>query len=91
MSAASTKPGVHRWKRGFHYAATGGVPQRSLWVALVVGTILNLINQGDALIAGRPLNLIKLALTYIVPYCVCSYGAVSFRLNAERSATLRQD
>ena len=91
MSEASAKASAHHWKRVFHCAATGGVPQRSLWVALVVGTILSLINQGDALIAGRPLNFVKLALTYIVPYCVCTYGAVSFRLNAERSATRRQD
>ncbi|MDB6105156.1 MAG: hypothetical protein JWO52_5155, partial [Gammaproteobacteria bacterium] len=26
-----------------------GVPKRSLLVAIVVGTVLNLINQGDAL------------------------------------------
>ena len=31
------------------FCVTGGVPRRSLLVALVVGTILNLINQGDAL------------------------------------------
>ena len=58
------------------------MPRRSLWVALVVGTVLNLINQGDALFGGGPVNLAKLALTYVVPYCVATYGAVSFRLRA---------
>jgi hypothetical protein len=53
-------------------------------VALVVGTILNLINQGDALLAGLPLNLAKALLTYAVPYCVATYGAVSYRLQSER-------
>jgi hypothetical protein len=57
-----------------------------LWVAVAVGTILNLINQGDALLAGQRLDFIKLALTYIVPYLVSTYGAVSFRLHAARSA-----
>ena len=54
-----------------------GVPRRSLFVALVVGVILNLINQGDALFAGGHLNFVKLALTFAVPYCVATYGAVS--------------
>lgn len=58
-----------------------GVPTRSLVVALVVGTILNLINQGDALFGDAHLNLAKLILTYAVPYFVATYGAVSYRLN----------
>lgn len=65
-----------------------GVPARSLIVAAVVGSILNLINQGDALFAGAPLNLVKLLLTYVVPYCVATYGAVSFRLAAEARAAV---
>jgi hypothetical protein len=68
----------------WRYAVTGGVPRRSLWVALVVGSILNLINQGDRLIAGQALDFDKLALTYLVPYFVSTYGAVSFRFNAGR-------
>lgn len=63
-----------------------GVPRRSLAVALVVGTILNLINQGDALIGAHPLNLLKLLLTYLVPYCVATYGAVSYQLAGGRRA-----
>ena len=61
-------------------AASGGVPSRSLYVAIVVGTILNIINQGDALVSGKPLDWLKIILTYAVPYCVCTYGAVSFQL-----------
>lgn len=70
------------WKLACYYAVSEGVPQRSFWVALVVGTILNLINQGDTLVSGRPLDVVKLVLTYIVPYFVATYGAVSFRLQA---------
>jgi hypothetical protein len=61
-----------------------GTPRRSLQVALVVGTLLNLINQGDALLHGRRVNFLKLALTFAVPYIVATYGAVSFRLHSER-------
>lgn len=58
-------------------AVSGGVPRRSLYVALVVGTLLNLINQGDALFGPAPVSWLKLALTYLVPYGVCTYGAVA--------------
>ena len=73
------------WKRVCRYAVSDGVPRRSLWVALIVGTILNLINQGDTLLSGQRLDFTKLALTYIVPYIVSTYGAVSFRLHAART------
>jgi hypothetical protein len=58
---------------------SGGVPRRSFVVALIVGTILNLINQGEALLAAHSLNVAKLLLTYLVAYCVATYGAVSFQ------------
>lgn len=59
-----------------------GVPRRSFVVAVIVGAILNLINQGDALLSGGPLNLTKIILTFVVPYCVATYDAVSYRLQA---------
>lgn len=72
--------------QAWRFAMTGGIPQRSLIVAVVVGTILNLINQGDALFTGMPLNWLKLWLTYIVPYCVSTYGAVSYRIASGEQA-----
>ena len=62
----------------------GGVPRRSLTVMVIVGSVLNLINQGDALVRGAPLDWFKLLLTYIVPYCVATYGAVSMQLSKGR-------
>ena len=62
---------------------SNGVPRRSLLVALIVGTILNLINQGDVLFGTAHLNITKLVLTFIVPYAVATYGAVSYRLRTE--------
>jgi len=49
--------------------------RRSIVVALVVGTVLNAINQGAELFAGEPLVVWKLALTYCVPFLVASYGS----------------
>jgi len=41
-------------------AVSDSVPRRSFLVALVVGAVLNLINQGDALLAGaRPLEPVE--------------------------------
>jgi hypothetical protein len=77
------------WKTACRYAVSDGVPRRSLWVALIVGTILNLINQGDLFLSGQRLDFTKLLLTYVVPYMVSTYGAVSFRLHAARTAATR--
>lgn len=61
-------------------AMSHGIPRRSFWTAVVVGTLLNAINQGDLFIAEGPVNWPKLILTYFVPYCVATYGAVAARL-----------
>ena len=53
------------------------VVMQSLLVALVVGLILNIINQGPEIIAGKPVNLMRLVLTFAVPFFVASYGAYS--------------
>lgn len=64
----------------FRLALSNGIPKHSFYALLVVGTILNLINQGDTLLAGGNLDLVKLGLTYIVPYGVATYGAISARV-----------
>lgn len=55
-------------------------------VALVVGTILNLINQGGRLLDGLPPSWFHVCLNYLVPYCVSSYSAArnQMRRDAER-------
>ena len=65
------------------------MPRRSFVVALKVGTILNLINQGDALFEGGHVNITKIILTYAVPYCVATYGAVSHRLSTNERLNSR--
>ena len=70
---------MHRIRRACHLALSDGIPVRSLWIA-AVGTVLNLINQGDALLGAASINWLKVILTYMVPYCVCTYGAVSFQM-----------
>lgn len=49
---------------------------RNAWrIALVVGTILNLINQGGEILVGNNIDWFHLILNYLVPYCVASYSA----------------
>jgi len=78
---------ISRWKLACLCAISDGVPARSLFVALIVGTVLNFINQGDAILSPGSINWYKVALTYCVPYVVCTYGAVSSQLNAARPVT----
>lgn len=66
-----------------HMAMARSVVVRSLKVSAVVGTILVVINQFDALVGGESLSWAKTLLTYMVPYCVATYAAV--RALQERS------
>ncbi len=45
-------------------------------LALVVGSLLVLINQGGAVFGGGELNWLKVVLTYLVPYGVSTYTSV---------------
>ncbi len=70
----------HALRSALRFAISDGVPRRSLRIALVVGSILNLINQGDVLFGSAQVNWWKVALTYTVPYLVSTYGVVAFRM-----------
>lgn len=52
--------------------------RRSAVIALIVGSVLLAINQGDALIAGRWDAALawKAPLTYAVPFIVATWGAL---------------
>ena len=49
--------------------------RRSVVIALVVGTLLNLINQPEVLQGDVPVIWWKVVMTYLVPFCVATYGA----------------
>jgi len=51
---------------------------RSLIIALIVGTILTAINQGNIIVEGHfpPALYWKIPLTYCVPFCVAMTGAM---------------
>jgi hypothetical protein len=44
-------------------------------VSLVVGVVLNAVNQGGPMLDGEPVIWSQLMLNFVVPYCVSSYSA----------------
>ena len=70
-----TKPGR---KCLVHAVLYPPVLRVSLLTALVVGTVLIAINQGNVIVDGRfPAELWwKIPLTYCVPFCVATFGAL---------------
>ena len=52
--------------------------RRSVRVALVVGTLLAIINHGERLLAIDldAVSLVKIGLTYFVPFAVATWSAV---------------
>ncbi len=53
------------------------IMKRSLAITVIAGSLLNLINQGEALWAEADVDWLTLVLTYAVPFCVSTFGAYS--------------
>ena len=53
----------------------GGTPLKAFLTACVVGTILTTINHGDNILLGDFPPLLKVLLTYCVPFCVTTWGS----------------
>ncbi|HEX2063625.1 MAG TPA: nitrate/nitrite transporter NrtS [Acidimicrobiales bacterium] len=53
--------------------------RRTLRIALLVGTILSLVNQGGVIAAGDAglVTWVRVFANYIVPFCVSSAGFLS--------------
>ncbi len=52
--------------------------KRAIIVAIIVGSILNLINSYDVFLYGNftGRNILRIVLTYITPFCVSLYSSV---------------
>jgi len=64
-------------RQALQRALSWQIAKRSLATMLIVGSILNLINQGDLLLRAGPINWWKIVITYCVPFCVATFGAYS--------------
>ena len=59
----------------FSIAFKDGTPKKAFFTACVVGTLLTTINHGDKILMGQYPPLIKVLLTYCVPFCVTTWGS----------------
>jgi len=86
---------LQHFKKYCEIAVTPAVVRRALKISLIVGTTLNLINQGEMLISLdiEHLHILKLLLTYAVPYGVTTYTAAALQLEFQigTQATLDVD
>ena len=57
-------------------AFSDGTPKKAFFTALVVGTVLTVINHGDVILSGNYPPAIKVLLTYCVPFCVTTWGSI---------------
>ena len=73
---------IKHFKLYCEIAISSSIVQRATKVSLIVGTALNLINQGDVLLGFdlTNLHLIKFFLTYLVPYSVTTYTATAMKI-----------
>ena len=64
---------------------TKPVMKRASWSALIVGTILILINHGDSILKGEVdlTGILQICLTAIVPYIVSTVSSVSTLMSME--------
>jgi hypothetical protein len=53
--------------------------RKTIKIALVVGTLLSLINQGSVVFGGRAtwVTWVRVGFNYLVPFCVSSIGYLS--------------
>ena len=61
-----------------------GTTKKALFSAMVVGSILTSINHGDMILSGEYPSWLKVLLTYFVPYCVTTWGAITGKLTSQR-------
>jgi len=64
-------------------ASTKTLLLKAIKIALIVGIILNLINQGEKIfiLAFEDINYYKFFLTFIVPFSVSMYTAITMKLS----------
>jgi len=77
---------VSRMQEFFAVALQRSIVANALRIALFVGTVLNLINQGGAVLSGDAPSWLHVVLNYVVPYCVATYSAVRNEMRHEHVA-----
>lgn len=77
----------------FSIAFSREVVRRGIVIACIVGMILNLINQGELLVAFQfsKVNWLKFGVTFMVPFCVSVYSAAQIKMSLIPGNRAQQD
>jgi len=72
---------VARMRRAIEYCLAPARLRRTALIAIIVGTILTLLNQGDVILGGNATSAtaMKAGLNYLVPFVVSNLGMLSGR------------
>jgi hypothetical protein len=81
-------PAWSRWREARAVVVHPPHLRRTIWIAVVVGTVLFAINQLDVVLRGdaTPMVWLKCVLTYVVPFCTSNYGLL---VASRRSSRIR--
>jgi hypothetical protein len=66
---------MHAIKQFFNKRSA--ILKRAVIVALIVGSILNVVNQWDYFWAAAPLDWLHFIANFMVPFCVSYYSGAS--------------
>lgn len=71
----------------FKTAKNKTIQKNGLLISILVGSILNLINQGDVILSGSltEIHCPKIILTYCVPYCVAVFAGTEAARKSQQS------
>jgi hypothetical protein len=77
--AVSAVANAAAWRSSIAICLRAANLRRTIRIALVVGTVLTLINQVDVIVAGdaTALTLVKVALNFCVPFVVSNLGVLA--------------
>jgi hypothetical protein len=91
MSSVDAAGPLSPWQAQFALAFSRPVLRKALIAAVVVGSLLIVLNQGDLIFSGRLTGriLLKSLLTPVIPFCVSLLGAVLNSGTSARAADLR--
>lgn len=79
------------WNQAWSVFRTPAVQRTALVVAAVAGTLLNCINQLPNLMDGEAIDIVKLMLTYLVPYAVSMTSAIMLVSKQKRMAEAKTE
>jgi hypothetical protein len=89
-SADAARP-TSPWRTRFALACSRPILRKALIAAMVVGSLLIVLNQGDLIFSGRLTGriILKSLITPVIPFCVTMLGAVLNSGAAARADDLR--